>query len=146
MEGLWAAKSDPNTDKSARPGSTGRGREGVKPLPRGKRGSGKKDSWKEGAPKPPVAQRAGGIRVVRGIAFPNFRCCSLSSGAVSFYTEFTRCPFHKIKKIPPALWATGGLGAPLPENPSSQNPSSLWGAVLSPSLPLPVDPGRPNLG
>ena len=34
--------------------------EGLKPLPRGKRGSGKKDSWKEGASKPPVAQRAGG--------------------------------------------------------------------------------------
>ena len=33
---------------------------GLKPLPRGKRGSGKKDYWKEGAAKPPVAQRAGG--------------------------------------------------------------------------------------
>ena len=34
---------------------------GLTPLPRGKSGSGKKDSWKEGASKPPVAQRAGGI-------------------------------------------------------------------------------------
>ena len=44
-------------------GVPGRGRGGVKPLPRGKGGSGKKDSWKEGAAKPPVAQRAGGIFV-----------------------------------------------------------------------------------
>ena len=48
-------------------------------------------------------------------------------------------------RIPPALWATGGLEAPLPKNPSS-DPSSLWGGVLTPSLPLPVDPGRADLG
>ena len=35
--------------------------EGLKPLPRGKRDFGKKDSRKEGASKPPVTQRAGGI-------------------------------------------------------------------------------------
>ena len=38
--------------------------EGLKPLPRGKRDFGKKDSWKEGASKPPVALRAGGISLV----------------------------------------------------------------------------------
>ena len=38
-----------------------RGREGFKTLPKRKRDSGKKDCWKEDAPKPAVAQRAGGI-------------------------------------------------------------------------------------
>ena len=38
---------------------------GLKPLPRGKRGSGKKDSWKEGASKPPVAQRLVGLSEAR---------------------------------------------------------------------------------
>ena len=46
----WAAK-----------GPRGGVGEGLNPLPRGKRDFGKKDSWKEGAAKPPVAQRAGGI-------------------------------------------------------------------------------------
>ena len=40
-----------------------RGRGGVKTPPRGKRDFGKKDSWKEDASKPPVAQRAGGISI-----------------------------------------------------------------------------------
>ena len=49
MERLWGAKGLPTYPKSALPGSTGRGRGGVKPLPRGKRDFGKKDSW-EGVP------------------------------------------------------------------------------------------------
>ena len=50
-----------NSQILGRPGSTGRGRGGVKTPPQREEGSGKKDSWKEGASEPPVAQRAGGI-------------------------------------------------------------------------------------
>ena len=61
LEGLWGAKGHPDTPKLARPGSTGRGRGGVKTPPQREEGF-----WKEGffgrdASKPPVAQRAGGI-------------------------------------------------------------------------------------
>ena len=61
MEALWGAKGRPNDPKLGRPGSTGRGRGGVKTPPQREEGF-----WEEGfsgrdAPKPPVAQRAGGI-------------------------------------------------------------------------------------
>ena len=61
MEGLWGAKGLPPDPKSARAGSTGRGRGGVKTLPQRDEGL-----WVEGlrerdVSKPPVAQRAGGI-------------------------------------------------------------------------------------
>ena len=71
LDRSWKGAGPPKGDhpeRSARPGSTGKGREGVKTIPEGKRDFGKKDSWKEGVSKPAVAQRAGGIPCPR---FPN---------------------------------------------------------------------------
>ena len=61
MEGLWDAKGPPRDPKSARTGSTGRGRGGVKPLPQRDEGLWVEGLWERDAPKPLVAQRTGGI-------------------------------------------------------------------------------------
>ena len=61
MERLWGAKSTLADPKSARTGSTGRGRGGVKPPPQRDEGLWVEGLWERDAAKPPVAQRAGGI-------------------------------------------------------------------------------------
>ena len=63
FEGLWGGKGRPNYHRSALPGSTGRGRGGVKTPPQREEGFWEEGCWGRDAPKPPVAQRACGITV-----------------------------------------------------------------------------------
>ena len=61
MEGLWGAKVGSNPQILGRPGSTGRGRGGVKTPPQREEGFWEEGFFGKGAAKPPVAQRAGVI-------------------------------------------------------------------------------------
>ena len=62
LERLWGAKVGSNPQISDRPGSTGRGRGGVKTPPQREEGFWEEGFFGRGAPKPLVAQRAGGIQ------------------------------------------------------------------------------------
>ena len=70
----WTPKDAPAGGRSARPGSTGKGREGVNPSPRDGGIEALRHCWKEDAPKPPVAQRAGGITYPYFFYSPNSAC------------------------------------------------------------------------
>ena len=61
LERVWCAKGRHSDPKSVRPGSTGKGREGVKTPSQREEGFWGEGFFGMGASKPPVAQRVGRI-------------------------------------------------------------------------------------